>query len=150
MPASKPTQISELSCPHCGGRLFAEAKMEPWEGWEIAGTQLIAPATILNFRPREADLLRLMIKAKGTPLHRSKVFDFFYSGRASCDVPEDDKIIDVFVVALRKKLAKAGLPTAIGTLWGVGYQLNTVSKSRGEPKFWPQAQVAESARRRHW
>ena len=36
------------------------------------------------------------------------------------DEPEM-KIIDVFICKLRKKLAEAGAPNLIGTVWGRGY-----------------------------
>jgi len=38
------------------------------------------------------------------------------------DEPEM-KIIDVFICKLRKKLAQAGAPNLIGTVWGRGYMV---------------------------
>ena len=38
------------------------------------------------------------------------------------DEPEM-KIIDVFICKLRKKLAEAGAPNVIGTVWGRGYMV---------------------------
>ena len=43
------------------------------------------------------------------------------------------KTIDAIICRLRKKLAKAGVPTLIDTVWGCGYILSDPSLDRPTP-----------------
>jgi two-component system, cell cycle response regulator CtrA len=74
----------------------------------------------VRLTPREYAVLELLILRKGKPVSKETFMNHLYGGDA--DEPEI-KIIDVFVCKLRRKLADAGAPDLIGTLWGRGYML---------------------------
>ena len=62
-------------------------------------------------------LAMLLVMRKGMVLTKDVFLNHLYGG---LDEPEV-KIIDVFICKLRKKLAEAGAPNVIGTVWGRGY-----------------------------
>ena len=66
---------------------------------------------------KEYSILELLVMRKGMVLTKEVFLNHLYGGM---DEPEV-KIIDVFICKLRKKLAEAGAPTVIGTVWGRGY-----------------------------
>jgi len=66
---------------------------------------------------KEYAILELLIMRKGMVLTKDVFLNHLYGGM---DEPEV-KIIDVFICKLRKKLADAGAPNLIGTVWGRGY-----------------------------
>ena len=66
---------------------------------------------------KEYAILELLMLRKGMVLTKEAFLNHLYGGM---DEPEA-KIIDVFVCKLRKKLAAAGAPNVIGTVWGRGY-----------------------------
>ena len=68
---------------------------------------------------KEYAILELLVLRKGMALSKETFLNHLYNGM---DEPEM-KIIDVFVCKLRKKLAQAGAPELIGTIWGRGYIL---------------------------
>jgi len=68
---------------------------------------------------KEYAILELLILRKGMVLTKEAFLNHLYGGM---DEPEM-KIIDVFICKLRKKLAQAGAPTLIGTVWGRGYMM---------------------------
>jgi two-component system cell cycle response regulator CtrA len=68
---------------------------------------------------KEQAILQLMMTRKGMVLSKEAILTHLYGGM---DEPEI-KIVDVFVCKLRKKLASAGSPNLIGTVWGRGYIL---------------------------
>lgn len=68
---------------------------------------------------KEFALLELLVLRKGSVLAKEAFLNHLYGG---INEPEL-KIIDVFVSKLRKKLALAGAPNTIGTVWGRGYVL---------------------------
>jgi len=84
----------------------------------------------VNGRPvhltgKEQAILQLMMTRKGMVLSKEAILTHLYGGM---DEPEI-KIVDVFVCKLRKKLANAGSPNLIGTVWGRGYILREPSPS---------------------
>ena len=80
---------------------------------EAAGTKV--PLTI-----KEYQLLECLLLKKGTTLTKYALLTYLYSG---LDQPPE-KIIDVFVCKLRKKLAAAlNGDSYIRTVWGHGYEL---------------------------
>ncbi len=68
---------------------------------------------------KEYAILKLLVLRKGMVLTKEAFLNHLYGGM---DEPEM-KIIDVFICKLRKKLAEAGMPNLIGTVWGRGYMV---------------------------
>ena len=68
---------------------------------------------------KEYAILELLVLRKGMVLTKEVFLNHLYGGM---DEPEM-KIIDVFICKLRKKLAEAGAPNLIGTVWGRGYMV---------------------------
>ncbi len=68
---------------------------------------------------KEYAILELLVLRKGMVLTKEAFLNHLYGGM---DEPEM-KIIDVFICKLRKKLAQAGAPNLIGTVWGRGYMV---------------------------
>jgi two-component system cell cycle response regulator CtrA len=66
---------------------------------------------------KEYAMLELLALRKGMTLTKEAFLNHLYGGM---DEPEP-KIVDVFICKLRKKLADAGAPGVIGTVWGRGY-----------------------------
>ncbi len=79
---------------------------------------------------KEYSILELLVMRKGMVLTKEVFLNHLYGGM---DEPEM-KIIDVFICKLRKKLAEAGAPNLIGTVWGRGYTVrDPVQPLVGEP-----------------
>jgi two-component system, cell cycle response regulator CtrA len=72
---------------------------------------------------KEFELLRLLMLRRNLVLTKEAILDQLYGG---LDEPEV-KIVDVFVCKIRKKLARAGLDSVIGTVWGRGYTIQDTS-----------------------
>jgi two-component system, cell cycle response regulator CtrA len=72
---------------------------------------------------KEYAILELLVLRKGMVLTKEAFLNHLYGGM---DEPEM-KIIDVFICKLRKKLAQAGAPHVIGTVWGRGYMVRDPS-----------------------
>jgi two-component system cell cycle response regulator CtrA len=73
---------------------------------------------------KEYSILELLVMRKGMVLTKDVFLNHLYGGM---DEPEV-KIIDVFICKLRKKLAEAGAPSVIGTVWGRGYTVRETSQ----------------------
>lgn len=71
----------------------------------------------LRLTGKEFAILELLILRRGTTLSKEILLSHLYDGM---DEPES-KIIDVFICKLRRKLALAGVPDFVGTVWGLGY-----------------------------
>ena len=68
---------------------------------------------------REFAVLELLFLKQGQILNKTAFLNHLYCG---ADEPEM-KTIDVIICRLRKKLATAGVPTLVDTVWGCGYIL---------------------------
>ncbi len=68
---------------------------------------------------REFAVMELLFLKQGSILNKTAFLNHLYCG---ADEPEM-KTIDVIICRLRKKLAVAGVPTLIDTVWGCGYIL---------------------------
>jgi two-component system, cell cycle response regulator CtrA len=95
-------------------------------GVTVAGTNV-------RLTGKEFAILELLVLRKGLTLSKEALLTQLYRGT---DEPEM-KIIDVFVCKLRKKLALAGAPDLVRTVWGLGY---TISDPR--PAVTPDSIVA--------
>jgi len=74
----------------------------------------------LHFTGKEYGILELLSLRKGTTLTKDSILNHLYGGM---DEPEQ-KIIDVFICKLRKKIdAATGGENYIQTIWGRGYAL---------------------------
>ncbi len=82
----------------------------------VGGTQV-------HLTGKEYSILELLVLRKGMVLTKEAFLNHLYGGM---DEPEM-KIIDVFICKLRKKLAQAGAPNLIGTIWGRGYMVRDAS-----------------------
>jgi two-component system, cell cycle response regulator CtrA len=81
-------------------------------GVTVAGTDV-------RLTGKEFAILELLVLRKGLTLSKEALLTQLYRGT---DEPEM-KIIDVFVCKLRKKLALAGAPDLVRTVWGLGYTI---------------------------
>jgi two-component system, cell cycle response regulator CtrA len=80
----------------------------------------------LHLSRREYAVLELLFLKQGVILNKGAFLTHLYCGM---DEPEM-KTIDVIICRLRKKLAIAGVPTLIDTVWGCGYILRDPSQDR--------------------
>jgi DNA-binding winged helix-turn-helix (wHTH) protein len=90
----------------------------------------------VRLTPKEYEILELLSVRKGTALTKEMLLDHLYGGK---DEPEQ-KIIDVFVCKLRKKLVQAtGGGHYIETLWGRGYVLRDPAPAAAMPASAPES-----------
>jgi two-component system cell cycle response regulator CtrA len=68
---------------------------------------------------KEYTCLEFLASRRGMTVTKEMFLSHLYGGR---DEPEI-KIIDVFICKLRRKLAEAGAPPLIETVWGRGYTI---------------------------
>ena len=80
----------------------------------------------LHLSRREYAVLELLFLKQGVILNKGAFLTHLYCGM---DEPEM-KTIDVIICRLRKKLATAGVPTLIDTVWGCGYILRDPTLDR--------------------
>ena len=71
-------------------------------------------------------VMELLFLRQGTILNKGAFLTHLYCGREEPEM----KTIDVIICRLRKKLAAAGVPTLIDTVWGCGYVLRDPSCTR--------------------
>ena len=81
--------------------------------------QVVVHGKEVRLTGKEYSVLELLLLRKGQPLTKEAFLSHLYGG---VDEPEQ-KIVDVFVCKLRKKLAGAGAGNLIVTVWGRGYTL---------------------------
>ncbi len=93
----------------------------------------------VHLTAKEYAILELLVLRRGMVLTKEAFLGHLYGGM---DEPEA-KIIDVFVCKLRKKLADAGAPSVIGTVWGRGY---TVRDAAAAAVRQPIKTVAQQSR----
>ena len=79
---------------------------------------------------KEFALLHLLMRRKNMVMTKQAILSNLY---AEIDEPEI-KIIDVFVCKIRTKLAKAGAPDVIGTVWGRGYTVRDPARDSSVPQ----------------
>jgi two-component system, cell cycle response regulator CtrA len=92
----------------------------------------------VRLTPKEYEILELLSVRKGIALTKEMLLDHLYGGR---DEPEQ-KIIDVFVCKLRKKLVQAtGGEHYIESLWGRGYVLRDPAPAAAMPGSAPESRA---------
>jgi two-component system cell cycle response regulator CtrA len=92
-------------------------------GLNLDAREVTVGGNPVRLTAKEFAILELLILRRGTTLSKESLLSHLYG---ELDEPES-KIIDVFICKLRRKLALAGAPDFIGTVWGLGY---TVRDSR--------------------
>ena len=85
----------------------------------LDGRQVHVNDRAVHLTGKEYEMLELMAFRRGMVLTKEAFLNHMYGGM---DEPEM-KIIDVFICKLRKKLADAGAPSLIQTVWGRGYTI---------------------------
>jgi two-component system cell cycle response regulator CtrA len=85
----------------------------------LGSREVMVEGANVHLTGKEYAVLELLTLRKGIVLTKEAFLNHLYGGM---DEPEV-KIIDVFICKLRKKLAQAGAPDLIGTVWGRGYVL---------------------------
>jgi two-component system cell cycle response regulator CtrA len=89
----------------------------------------------LSLSPREYAILELLFLKQGVILTKGTILNHLYCG---ADEPEI-KTIDVIICRLRKRLAAAGAPALVTTVWGSGYILR---EAAGVPELGPELEPA--------
>ncbi len=90
-------------------------------------TEVSVDGLAVHLTGKEYAILELLALRRGMVLTKEAFLNHLYGGM---DEPEM-KIIDVFICKLRKKLAAAGAPDLIGTVWGRGYIMRTPEAAPG-------------------
>jgi len=85
----------------------------------LANRTVVVAGQPVHLTGMEYAALELLVMRKGNVLTKETFLSHLYGGG---DEPEM-KIIDVFICKLRKKLAAAGAPALIATVWGRGYTI---------------------------
>ena len=80
----------------------------------------------LRFPPNELEFLSYFMRNQGRGLAKSQIMNELYGLNFDEDIP-DQKIVDVFMSKVRKKLRRAdpSLVDMFETIWGFGYRLPT-------------------------
>jgi two-component system cell cycle response regulator CtrA len=89
----------------------------------VDSREVLVSGKPVHLTGKEYAILELLVLRKGMVLTKEVFLNHLYGGM---DEPEM-KIIDVFICKLRKKLADAGAPNIIGTVWGRGYMVRDAS-----------------------
>lgn len=83
------------------------------------GVMLNGEMGSVHLTRREAELLTLLIQNRDSTLDKEKTLFLLYGN----DERPEQKILDVFVCKLRKKLRAVSLSSRIETVWGRGYRI---------------------------
>lgn len=84
----------------------------------------------VNLTGREFAVLEILAMRRNRAVRKEAIITGIYALEG--DEP-DSKIIDVFICKVRRKLAKAGAPNLISTIWGVGYRLHDPAVTEDAP-----------------
>jgi two-component system, cell cycle response regulator CtrA len=104
------------------GHAKSALTLGPVELW-LDRREVLVHGASLHLSRREYAILELLFLRQGTVLNKDAFLNHLYCGG---DEPEM-KTIDVIICRLRKKLAVAGVPKLIDTVWGCGYILRDPS-----------------------
>jgi two-component system cell cycle response regulator CtrA len=114
---------------------------------DLASRTVTIDGAPLKVTAKEYSILELLALRRGTTLSKEVFLDHLYGGR---DEPEQ-KIIDVFICKLRKKIQAVGGGAGIETVWGQGYVLREPAGgvpglAEAAPDFFGPALDAEGLR----
>lgn len=93
---------------------------------DVAARTVVVDGAELRLKPREFDLLKVLLQNSGVALSRDRIL----AGAWGARFVGDPKTVDVHVAWLRPKLEDSGL--RVTTLRGMGYRLD-VLEDRGQP-----------------
>lgn len=103
-------------------RARSASPREVWFGpmaVDVISHRATVNGVVVPLTGKEYACLEFLVLRRGTTLTKEMFLAHLYGGR---DEPEM-KIIDVFICKLRRKLADAGAPAVIETVWGRGYTI---------------------------
>ena len=106
-------EVAMQNCCEACGRPFIE--MAKVDGITLSLGNLSYNGAIARLSLTQSRVIEALIKTYPIALHRERLFGTIWSPDT------DDKIMDVTMCSLRKKLAPIGL--GIKTVWGVGWEL---------------------------
>lgn len=114
---------------------------------DLSARTVYIDGKLLPVSPKEYSILELLSLRKGRTLTKDMFLDHLYGGM---DEPEQ-KIVDVFICKLRKKITKlTGDESGIQTVWGHGYMLKDAApglhEDAAEPFFASAEDELEAAR----
>ena len=106
---------------------------------DLATRAAAVDGTPLPLTAKEAAVLELLMLRRGLPWNKEVLLGHLDAGAdPEADPRADPRIIDAFVCRLRSKLARAGAPDLIGTVWGRGDMVRGASSMRAdEPEVLP-------------
>ncbi len=115
---------------------------------DLASRTVTVDGQPLKVTAKEYGILELLALRRGTTLSKEVFLDHLYGGR---DEPEQ-KIIDVFICKLRKKIQALGGGPGIETVWGQGYVLREPEAgapglAEAAPEFFGPALTADALHR---
>ncbi len=96
----------------------------------------------IHLSGKEFAILQLLMLRKNMIMTKETILSHLYGG---LDEPEP-KIIDVFICKIRKKLAEAGVPNSIGTVWGRGYTVRDAPRDDNTPTTPPIRQPEQTVK----
>lgn len=97
----------------------------------------------VHLTAKETAILELLMLRRNTALSKDVFLSQLY---ASADQEPEAKIVDVFVCKVRKKLADAGAPGLIETVWGRGYTIRDINQ-KAVPRTTPDKAPAPAPTR---
>jgi two-component system cell cycle response regulator CtrA len=119
-------------CPLCGGGLQVHLGVT----YHAETGTLISSSYAVTFSGMERNIFALLWKQRAIgPVPKERLFDHLYGGDPNGG--PHDKVIEVWVCRIRKKLADAGADIDIKTTYTRGYHLKTNTPARR-----PRAKVA--------
>jgi two-component system cell cycle response regulator CtrA len=104
------------------GHLKSALTLGPVELW-LDRRDVRVHGVPMHLSRREYAVMELLFLKQGVVLSKDAFLTHLYCGREEPEM----KTIDVIICRLRKKLAEAGVPTLIDTVWGCGYILRDPS-----------------------
>lgn len=88
---------------------------------DTVGMEVSVNGTVLDLTTTEFTLLQELARHTGRVLTRDQIIDLVWGN----DFFGTDRIVDVYVGQVRRKLEQAGAPDLIQTVRGVGYKFST-------------------------
>jgi two-component system cell cycle response regulator CtrA len=86
---------------------------------DMQGRRALMGDQLLPLTGKEYQCLEFLALRRGTTVTKEMFLAHLYGGREEPEM----KIIDVFICKIRRKLAEAGAPPVIETVWGRGYTI---------------------------
>lgn len=88
---------------------------------DVLRRRVIRNGERIELSPREFELLQIMMREPGRIFSRGELFERVWARQHAYE----SKTVEIFIMRLRKKLDPAEGPSAIATVRGIGYKINT-------------------------